>query len=147
MKVGPLQSFFKSAWDWSCYADCIIKLASQVTGNPLTLQEVGKALDLAIDRKFVRFNEKDYGDTDNFYVNDPAGLLGALTGKRYSVRKEPGSYVCGGNELEVRFMVLSSSDGKKNKGHFVLPDWDPIQGSNTGKYGFVWTKRIFREIN
>lgn len=146
MKVGAIQSFFKSAWDSSCYADCIIKLAAKINGVELTLQEIGYALDRGIDKGFIRFNQKDYGDPNNFYVLDPAGFLACLTGKKFTVEKVRGNYDCGKKEHEVLFMVLSKANGEKNIGHFVLPDWDPIQNSNTRKNGFVWTKRIFREV-
>ena len=131
MKVGAIQSFFKSAWDSSCYADCIIKLAAKINGVELTLQEIGYALDRGIDKGFIRFNQKDYSDP---------------TGKKFTVEKVRGNYDCGKKEHEVLFMVLSKANGEKNIGHFVLPDWEPIQNSNTRQNGFVWTKRIFREV-
>ena len=146
MKVGAIQSFFTSAGKYSCYADCIMKLAARKNGVELTLQEIGYALDRGIDKNFIKFNQGNYLDGDNFYVLDPAGFLGILTGKKYTCRKERGNYVCRKDELEVDFMVLSEADAKRNVGHFVLPGWDPIQNSNTGRNGFVWTKRIFREV-
>ncbi len=147
MKVGAIQSFFKSAWDNSCYADCIIKLAAKINHVELTLQEIGYAMDKGIDKGYIRFNQQNYSASDNFFVTNPAEFLGVLTGKKYTVEKVRGNYVCGKNELEVDFMVLSKANGEKNIGHFVLPDWDPIQNSNTRKNGFIWTKRIFREIS
>lgn len=146
MKVDAIQSFFRSAGEYSCYADCIIRLAAGINGVQLTLQDVGKALDVGIDRGFVKYNMRDSADSDNFYVTDPAGFLGALTGKRWTVRKERGDYVRGKGELEVDFKVLSEANARRNVGHFVLPGWDPIQNSNTGRNGFVWTKRIFKEV-
>jgi hypothetical protein len=146
MKVDAVQTFFKSAWDYSCYADCIIRLAAEINGNGITLGDVGRALDIGIDRKYIYFNEDDYSDRDNFWVKDPAGFLGALTGRRFLVEKVRGNYVCGKNEYEILFMTLSVENGKKNIGHFVLPDWDPVQDSNTRRNGFVWSKRIFREV-
>ena len=146
MKVKAIQSFFKSAWDYSCYADCIIKLAANINGVDLTLQEIGYAMDRGIDRKFIYFNQMDYSDKDNFYVKDPAAFLGLLTGKRFTVEKVPGSYKAKKGEYEVDFMALTKENAAKNIGHFVLPGWDPIQGSKTGRDGFVHTKRIFRIV-
>ena len=147
MIVDAMQSFFKSAGEESCYASCIIKIASRITRTELTLRNIAKAMEAGIDAGYIDFNTKDYSDKNrNFYVVEPAKYLGLLTGKRFTCNKVSSSYTCKPGEYEVLWKVLSQDNARKNIGHFVLPDWDPIQNSNTGKNGFTWTKRIFREV-
>lgn len=146
MKVDAIQSFFMSAGKYSCYADCIIRLAAEQNGVSLTLRDVGEALDKGIDAGYISFNTGNYADYDNFYVTNPAGFMGLLTGKRWAVSKERADYNPRKGELVIDFKVLSEADAKKNVGHFVLPGWDPIQNSNTGRNGFVWTRRVFRRL-
>ena len=147
MIVDAIQSFFKSAGEESCYVSCIIKTASRITGTELTLRNVAKAIEAGIDAGYIDFNQKDYTDKRrNFYVIDPGKYLSLLTGKRFTCTKVSASYQCKKGDYEIDWKVLSQENGRKDIGHFVLPDWDPLQNSNTGKNGFIWSKRIFHEV-
>lgn len=147
MVLDAMQSFFKSAGEESCYASCIIKIASRITKTELTIQNVAKAIETGIDAGYIDFNRSDYADKRrNFYVVDPGRYLSLLTGRHFVCTKVSSSFQCKKEDYEVLWKVLSAENGRNNIGHFVLPDWDPIQNSNTGKNGFVWSKRIFHEV-
>lgn len=147
MEITYLQQFFKMAADNSCYADCIIKLACQITGKSHNLTNIGKALDVAFDGGFVDVNRKDYSDYYRaFTVLDPAGFLSSLTGKTFEVRKENPSYSCKKGEFEVLFYALSPENADKGIGHFVFKGYDPLKTSNTVLKGSVYSKRIFKEV-
>ena len=146
MTPRHMQSFFTSAGKESCYASCIIMAAANFNGvHGLTLRDIGQALDEGLDGGFIRYNrEDDYDGEQNFFVTDPAGFLGKLTGARWECLQMPPNYRAREGELEIDFKVLTDGNAKKGIGHFVLPDWDPIQNSNTGRNGYVYSKRIFR---
>jgi len=146
MVISHPQLFFRCAGGNSCYFDCITTLASRVNGVPLTAETVGRAVDTAVDSGAVKFDWNDYSNPGNFTVADPARLLYLLTGRRYEVTWQPGNYVAAKDELEVDFWALSAADGDKGKGHFCLPDYDPLGESNTRRNGYIHSKRIFRKV-
>jgi len=45
-------------------------------------------LQAGIDNKFIRVNEKNYSQGDNFYVLEPAKFLTYLSGWKCDVKKE-----------------------------------------------------------
>lgn len=146
MVIEHPQYFFKCAGGNSCYFDCIMRLASRVTKSPLTATAIGQAIDRAADSGAIVYNTKDDSSPVNFTVIQPDKLMFMLTGKRYSVTKVSRDYKALPDELEVDFWALSEEDGAKDKGHFCLPDYDPLIDSNTRKNGFIYSKRIFRRL-
>lgn len=146
MRIKYLQKFFKSAYDYSCFADCIIKLACKITGTEHNLTNIGKALDIGFDKGYLSFNQDDYANYDNFTVQDSAAFLSALTGKKFVKETKGRGYVPGPGEYEVQFWAKTEENGRKGIGHFILPDYDPLENSQTKKVGFIYSKRIFREV-
>lgn len=136
------QSFCKSAWDYGCYADCIIKLASEISGFPFNCQNLGKGYDIGLDAGLIDFNQNDYSDKNNFYVNDAGKFLSKLIGKPVTCRHEAANYIPKSNEFCIDFYAKSITDGQRGIGHFVYIT-DPIQNSRTVAEGFVYSKRIF----
>ena len=86
MKKG-IQSFFLAAGNNGCYGFCIIKIAERILKAELDPQS---ALQAGIDNKFIRVNEKNYSQGDNFYVLEPAKFLTYLSaGNAMSKKKIP----------------------------------------------------------
>lgn len=146
MEVQYLQTFFRNAYDYSCYTDCIIKLGCQINGIPHNLTNIGKALDIAFDKGYVIFNRKNYLDVNNWTVVKPADFLGSLTGKKYECTKESRTYVPKKGEFEVLFYAKTEAEGARGIGHFILKDYNPLTVSQTVRNGFLYSKRIFREV-
>lgn len=145
MEIKYLQTFFKNAGAGSCYCDIIIKIACDINKIPYNLQNIGKAFDVGFDQGFVTFNQNNYADEKtSFFVKNPTAWLKCLTGKNYDVIVKDRNYIPTKDEIEVDFYTLSEENGANGIGHFVMPNYDPILGSNTKKNGFIYSKRIFR---
>ena len=133
MKKG-IQSFFLAAGKNGCYCFCIIKIAERILKAELDPQS---ALQAGIDNKFIRVNEKNYSQGDNFYVLEPAKFLTYLSGWKCDVKKENPEYKAKQGETVVECWECNG------RVHFRLPDWDPLENSQTVKYGKVKSLRVF----
>ncbi len=136
------QSFCKSAWDYGCYADCIIRIASEISGFPFNCQNLGKGYDIGLDNGLIQFNRDNYTDEGNFSVSDAGKFLSKLIGKIAKCRHEGADYIPKANEYVVDFYAKTVEAGKKGIGHFVYGT-DPIQNSRTVAEGFIYSKRVF----
>lgn len=146
MVMRYAQLFFKRAGGTSCYADCIIRLASKITKTEPTLTYYASCFEKGIDAGYIRFNQKNYLQGDNFYVEKPAEFLSLLTGKRFTVSHEPASYRPKEGEWYVNFWAKTVQQGKNGTGHFCLEDYDPLDKSVTRLSGLVYSRRVFREV-
>ena len=146
MEIKHGESFFKSAGNEACYADCIIRLGEKILGLKHTITNIGRAMDIGIDTGAVFFNGEHCADKDNFTVLDAGKFLSKLTGKKYECRHEKRNYKLKKGEFSILFKALSESNGEKGIGHFVLDDYDPLEDSNTSKNGFVYSIRVFKEV-
>lgn len=146
MKIDYLQLFFKSAYDYSCYVDCLIKLACKINKVDHNLTNIGKYLDIGFDKKFITFNKNDYTAYENFTVVKAEEFLSAITEKKFIKEFKDRNYSVKNKEYEIQFWTKSEENGKRGIGHFVLPDYDPLKNSQTKKVGFIYSKRVFREI-
>jgi hypothetical protein len=140
MKQG-IQTFMAEAGEAACYALCIIRIAEMSTRrefDPLV------ALQRGIDLGQIKYNPADANDNDNFFVERPDDYLGLLTGELWNVTKESADYKWGSGEFVVerweRVRPASTT------GHFRLPSWDPLIGSQTVKFGKVASLRVFRGV-
>lgn len=145
MKVKYIQTFFTSAGRESCYADCLVMVAAAINKTEVTLESVGRAMDLGIDKGYIKFNQSNYLAASNFYVSNPVAFLKDLTGKRIDVVKETASYKCKPNEYEICFYVKNDREGSRGIGHFMFGK-GPTQASETVRVGYVYSKRIVRVL-
>lgn len=132
-----IQSFFLSAGSFACYAFCIIRLAEKITGTDI---DVMSALQAGIDKGFIRFDEDCLSSPNNFYVLEPAKFLEYLSGWKCNVKKEAVDYKPKDGELCVQCWKRLKST------HFRLPDWDPLENSQTVKYGALDSLRVFYPV-
>jgi hypothetical protein len=138
MKAG-IQTFLGEAGEAACYALAILEIAERAAGRKLDLVET---LYAGIARGFIRYNEDDPDDNDNFFVADPAALLAMATGTKWTVEKtgagyvpRPGEYIVDRWERVKTGAVI---------GHFRLPDWDSLRYSATVRQGKIASRRVFR---
>ncbi len=145
-----MQSFYKAAGNYSCYALTIINLAKKIIkskgANQAFINEQ-EALIFGIEQGFIHFDEKNYDDYDNFTVYKPAEFLSFLTGDKFSVRFESAKYKCQKDEYEILFWALNDGYCQKGIGHFTLPGENTLQFSKTVEKGKVYSKRIFKKIS
>jgi hypothetical protein len=146
MKEG-IQTFLAEAGEAGCYALCILEIAQREHGlrSVAAINNVLAALNMAIDRGHIYYNENDPNDNDNFFVKDPAAMLSWFTMRRWTVDKvgpdyqsEPGERIVERWERVKTGTVIS---------HFRLPDWDSLHDSQTVRYGKIVSKRVFRRVS
>lgn len=131
----PRQIIFANMGAFGCYLFCIVHLAEQIMGAAISDYSAllqGKAQGLICP---------------DCYILDPAGLLTMLTGIRWETSKEAPEYIPKlGDYVVLRYSWKEKKDGVviAEHSHFVLPDWDPFETSQTVKNGSVASRRIFR---
>jgi hypothetical protein len=136
-----IQTFIEEAGEAGCYALDIMKLAERITSAKFDPLE---QLRNCINRGLIYYNEKDQNDNKNFFVEDPAGILVLLTGRKWEVTKEEPGYVPRPGEYIVERWERSKTGAVI--GHFRLPDWDSLADSQTVKYGKRVSLRVFRRV-
>ena len=117
-----IQKIAQAIGEFGCYYLCILKLFNREN----------EALSL-----YTYFTQAKIMKPDCF-INFPDKMAKHLSGQTWTVTHEPADYVAKPGEKEVHRYEW----GKLS--HFVLPDWDPLQDSNTRKNGRLVSKRIFR---
>lgn len=142
MSLDPgIQTFFKEAGEAACYCFCIIRLAEEINPISAKLTNPYRILQDAAEKKFVYYNKKNQEDNDNFYVQDPAGFLAYLTGKKITVRHDSADYKPRKNEFIVERWERKTTKGTVS--HFRLKDWDSLADSQTVRFGSVASTRVF----
>lgn len=135
------QSFCKAIGEYGCYALCIINIAEKVNGRKLITLD---ALEAGINGGYIEWHEENYAHRDNFYVINPAGFLGILTGKRWSVRKEAEDilYKPGPDEYVVERWE------RNGYGHFARTrdGYNSLQDSKCVTLGRCASLRIFKKL-
>jgi hypothetical protein len=140
MKPG-IQTVLQEAGEAACYALCLGDVAQEHLGCELTACTV---LDAAIEGKYVHYDPNNSDDNDNFYVEYPAGLLGALTGEVWDVRKESADYTA----LPGEYVIERWERVKTGAviGHFKRPNWNSLVRSATVEFGKLVSLRICKVI-
>ena len=138
--IKNIESFLESAGKYSCYFDCLLKIAEDYTGfNFDYITTVQMCSTRYVNKTpYLTFNWNDYTDKANFDVNYPALILELLTGKKWTVTKEPANYKPKRGDIIVECWV---NGGRK---HFRMKDYDPLQNSVTVKEGHIDSYRVFR---
>lgn len=136
------QSFCLAMGKKACYLFCIIKIACIYLGKQFIPSEVVDAVVKSIEAGYVDFNWNYYADDNNFWVNNPCGILKILTGKRWSVIK---SYDVNYEPQEGEYIVSWLTIDDIN-GHFDIPqhNFKNYQFSNIATNGHVGSIRIFK---
>lgn len=132
-----IQSFLLAAGNNGCYCFSIIKIAERITKTDIDPQS---ALQAGIDKKFIRVNEKNYSQGDNFYVLEPAKFLTHLSGWKCGVRKETADYKPKDGEIAVECWNCNG------RTHFRLSNWDSLENSQVVKYGQIASLRVFYPV-
>lgn len=132
-----LQSFYKSAGNYACYALCLINIAEEYLNVKISKD---LSLEKGIELGYIYFNKKNYDDTENFYVKDPAKYLQFLTGAKWKVRKEGADYKRKTGEYAVEYW--SYTNGRT--GHFarIYKGFNSLQNSKSVKDGKIVSYRI-----
>ena len=134
------QSFAKAIGEWGCYALCIINIAEQILGykiNPVT------AMEEAIEKGYISWNENNYLDPKNFDVDRPDLFLSMLTGLKFTVRKESNILY---KPQEGEYIVEKWE--RNGYGHFARTrdGYNSLQDSKCVKLGTLASLRVFKEM-
>lgn len=125
------QKVMKILGEYGCYFLSLVELAERLTGKRID------AVEAYIDALIKRRTD---GEAT---MLDPAAVLSAMTGGRWTVRKEEAGYRPLDGEAEVLLFQ------NRTYSHFVLGDgaggvlYDPLGNSNTVANGHIAGKRIF----
>jgi hypothetical protein len=138
MREG-IQTFLQEAGESACYALSIIKIAEEVLNKEFPCAE---SLLAGIDKKYIRYNWQNTNDNNNFYVENPAGFLSFLTGRKCSLRIENNTaYKAKKNEYTVQCWQRNKTGQLIT--HFRRPKWDSLVSSVTIRQGKIASLRIF----
>jgi hypothetical protein len=136
-----IQSILLAAGEEACYTLCLGNVAEEYLHQEMNACDV---LGAAIGEKFVHYNPDNPDDNNNFFVDYPAGLLGALTGKVWDVRKESAEYVpVPGDFIIERWERIKTG---AVIAHFKRPDWNSLVYSATVEFGHLASVRVCRVI-
>jgi len=127
------QRVFEMLGKFGCYLLCLLKLAERILGKTLNAEII-----------YGEMLSRGFMDSECFLFR-PDLILSALTGRKYTVRKEAADYVLKPGEEEVLRYELKT-DSMNTLAHFVLPDYDPYGQSVTRTRGFLASKRIFTRV-
>lgn len=126
----------KQIYDYGCYFMSLLYVRSIPYSELPTLDELFKYYDT--------FVSKGWMDVD-CYVKYPLTILGYLTGKKYSVKKDVVL------DTSADIIIGRWYNPTTNFHHFVVMDkygtvvWDSLGDSNTVKGGIVESYRLFYE--
>lgn len=126
----------KQIHDYGCYFMSLLYVRSIPYSELTTLDELFKYYDT--------FVSKGWMDVD-CYVKDPCAILGYLTGKKYSVKKDVVL------DTSADIIIGRWYNPATNLHHFVVMDrdntivWDSLVDSNTVKNGIIESYRLFYE--
>lgn len=143
MRQG-IQTFFGEVGEAACYALDLIDLALEGLGD----SEIGVPAQLlakGIAKGCIHYDWDNPEDNDNFYVNDPEGFLYEMTGRKWSVRKEPPEYVLVPGEMVIERWERQVTG--QVMGHFRRPKFDSVLDSKTVKFGRLVSLRICKMID
>jgi hypothetical protein len=136
MKQG-MQTFFSEAGEAACYALALVNVAEEYLGHEI---DADAALLAGIDKGYIHYSWGNPDDNDNFFVGNPAGLLGDLTGRPWTVRKEAANY-----SPRPREFIIDRWERVKTGaviGHFRRPQWDSLVNSVTVRCGTIVSLRV-----
>ena len=139
--IQGIQNFLEEAGEAGCY---VLSLASVAVEAERLEVDIVSVMLRGVSAGFIHYNSLDSNDNDNFFVNDPSGFLGLMTGHQWEVRKEGPQYCPSFGEYEIdRWERVKTGH---TSGHFNRPNWEPYIGSLTVKYGAIVSKRICKRI-
>ena len=121
-----------------CYFLSVVQAGERLTGKYIDAYDV-----------YVRSLAARYLD-EECYLIYPDRILGMVTGRAYSVRKEARNYVA--KEGEIVILRFERVVGRTTIGHFVLAgedgtvEYDPYGASETVHSGSLISKRVFAPL-
>lgn len=148
--LDNIESFYLSVGRYSCYFDCLVHIAEtemmkrgiKVSYDHNTLIQLC-SFNKSNGTPWLTFNWKNYDDNANFDVNNPTAILNLLTGLSWKfTRVDSATYKAKQNEYDVRRWKRDGVVGY----HFQMEDYDPLQNSQTVKYGKIDGHRVFSVI-
>ena len=136
--------------NWGCYFMSVLYLAEEKRKRPFYADEIisiyKSCLTTGIIDKEVF---KDGQLIDGCYVLDPVSLFHVAGVRVSSVVKVDAGYKAGPGEYEILCYHRPASATNREHTHFVAGldgkvAFDPLGNSNTVKYGYLKSKRIFK---
>lgn len=120
---------------------CLIHIAEKKLSTKFDKISV---IEECIKKGYVDFNENNYDDVNNFYVNRPDLVLKYLTGNIWEVRKEYPPYKKKSNEYVIEYWSANGGES----GHFCMMEdgYTSLQKSNSVNNGKIHSYRVFRII-
>ena len=138
---------------WGCYFMSILYHSGRKNGKNYGSDEIMAIYRAAIMTGIISKEVYDNGVlVDGCTVQDPVSLFALCGVTRKSVENVNFDHVANPGEIEIlvfhRDADIPKGSGNDAHTHFVagqdgLVLWDPIQNSNTVKYGNIVSKRIF----
>lgn len=135
---------------WGCYFMSVLWHAEQKRQKMFHADEIISIYRACMTTGVI--GKEVYKDgvlVDGCFVNDPISLFQVAGVRVASVIKMDAKYKAGKDELEL--LCFHRPDGPSNKEHthFVAGKdgkviWDPIDNSNTVRFGYLKSKRIFK---
>jgi len=135
---------------WGCYFMSVLYHAETKRMKPFWADEIISIYKACMATGVIGKEVfKDGKLIDGCFVNDPISLLSIAGVRVSSVLKMDAKYKAGAGELELLCYHRPAGPNNAEHTHFVpgidgKPCWDPIQDSNTVKYGYLKSKRIFK---
>lgn len=137
-----IQNLLAEAGESACYAICLIDVAVEYSQKKI---DIVNSLISAIDRGYIIYKWEDRNFDDNFWVQYPALFLEMMTGKKWSVTKEPSYY----NRKEGDYIICRWERNRTGSvsSHFNRMDFEPYLNSVTVQHGTVKSLRVCRVLN
>lgn len=146
-----IQNFCGEVHESACYSFCLLKVGDtynkehKINTEINVLSVLRQACENTSKNSIIYFNDKNYNDNDNFYVQHPDLLLTKITGKKWTVTKSYDlSYKPKKNEYVISYYERVKTGSVV--GHFDINNF-PITDSQTKKYGKLHSIRICKVID
>lgn len=137
--------------NWGCYFMSVLYHAEVRRKKMFQADEVLSVYKSAMATGIVgkEVYDKDGTLTDGCFVNDPVALFNLCGVPVKSIVKMDAKYKAQPGEYEILCYFRPAGATNKEHTHFVpgyngTPAWDPIDNSNTVRFGYIKSKRIFK---
>jgi len=138
-----IQSLLAELGEGSCLALCICEI-----GKPrLSEEEAIGFIIKGIQKGYIYYDENNRNNPKNCFVENRDAFMDIVSGQKgwtsstekaeYRPRKDERIIECWRWNEKVNLKII-------NHTHFKLPNWDPYKNSNTLKYGYLESLRVFR---
>ncbi len=142
MREG-IQSLFAELGEGACFALSICEM-----GKPGISEEEALGLILkGIQKGYIDYDENNRDNPKNFFVENRDAFMDIVSGEKgWKSSSENPRYRSKENERIIECWRWNEKRGNKEIAHchFKLKNWDPYKNSETLKYGYLESLRVFR---